>query len=84
MAKTSVSPSEILWMSVVAILIPAVILIGALIYVAFYTSGYSLFQQIVIIIVALIVVAVAEAILWMAWAAKKGMMHWHGNEYKYR
>ncbi len=76
MAKRTVSQDEMLWMTVVAILIPAILLIGSLIYVAFYADGYSLFQKIVIVIVALIVVGVAEALLWMIWAGKRNMMCW--------
>ena len=63
-------------MFIVSVLVPAIILICSLVYVAFYTSGYSLFQKIVIVIVALIVVGVAEALLWMVWVGKKGMMYW--------
>jgi len=76
MAKGTVSQGEMVWMSVVAMLIPAVLLIGSLIYVAFYATGYSLFQKIVIVIVALIAVGVAEALLWMVWAGRKGLMRW--------
>lgn len=76
MAKGKVSQGEIVWMSVVAILIPAILLIGTLIYVAFYSNGYSLFQKIVIVIIALIVIGVAEAVLWMVWAGRKGLMAW--------
>jgi len=76
MAKGTVSQCEMVWMSVIAVLIPAVLLVGSLIYVAFYANGYSLFQKIVIVIVALIVVGVAEALLWMIWAGRKGLMHW--------
>jgi hypothetical protein len=76
MAKGTVSQGEMVWMSIVAILIPAILLVAALIYVAFYANGYSLFQKVVIVIVALIVVGVAEALLWMVWAARKGLMRW--------
>lgn len=76
MAKTDPSQDEIVCMSIISTLIPAVLLIGALVYVAFYATGYSIFQKVVIVIIAMIVVGVAEALLWMVWAGKKGMMSW--------
>lgn len=65
-----------MWMSVLSVLIPAVILIAALVYVAFYAGGYSVFQKIVVVVIAFIAVMVAEALLWMGWAGRKGMMTW--------
>ncbi len=79
--KAAVSRGEILWMSVISILIPAMLLIGSLIYVAFYAAGYGIFQKIVIIIVAFIVIGVAEALLWMIWAGRKGLMSWSQPKY---
>ena len=76
MAKGKVSQSEMIWMTVIAILIPSILLIGALVYVAFYAGGFSLFQKLVIALIALIIVCVAESILWMIWAGKKGLMNW--------
>ena len=67
---------EMVWMSALSALIPAILLIGALVYVAFYATGYSLFQKVVIVIIALIVMAAAEALLWLAWAGSKGLMDW--------
>jgi len=63
-------------MSVLSVLMPAAILVAALVYVAFYAGGYDVFQKIVIVVIAFIVVGVAEALLWMAWAGSKGMMAW--------
>ena len=76
MAKGTISQSEMVWMSALALLIPVIILIGSLIYVAFYANGYSLFQKIVLLLVALIVVGAAEGLLWMIWAGRKGLMRW--------
>ncbi len=76
MAKGKVSRSELMWMSVLSVLIPAIILVGALIFVAFYVNGYSLFQKVVLLLVALIAIGVLEALLWMVWAGKRGMMDW--------
>lgn len=76
MPKEAALQEEMVWMSALSALIPAILLIGALVYVAFYSTGYSIFQKIVIVIIALIVVAVAEALLWLAWAGSRGMMKW--------
>jgi hypothetical protein len=76
MPKENAMQKEMVCMSVLSILIPAVLLIGALVYVAFCATGYSIFQKVVIVIIALIVVGVAEALLWMVWAGKRGLMKW--------
>lgn len=75
-AKPVVDQGEMVGMSIIAILIPAIILVLTLIYVAFYANGYTLFQKIVIVIIALVVVGVAEALLWTVWAGRKGLMNW--------
>ena len=76
MVKKPISQSEMLRVAIVAMLIPAVLLIGSLVYAAFYTKGYTLFQKITVVLVALVLVAVAEAILWMVWAGSRGIMRW--------
>ena len=67
MAKRTAQFDDVVWMSVVSTLIPAILLIAALVYVAFYANGYSLFQKIVVVVICLIVICVAEALLWMVW-----------------
>lgn len=74
MAKKNMPQGGMTGIIAASVLLPALVLIGSLIYVAFYSSGYSLFQKIVIVIIALIVICAAESILWMAWASKKGFM----------
>jgi hypothetical protein len=74
MPKPKISSGEMVRMTVVSVLMPSILLIVALVWVAFYSMGYSLFQKIVIAVIALIVIGAAEAILWMVWAGKKGMM----------
>jgi divalent metal cation (Fe/Co/Zn/Cd) transporter len=64
------------WMSALSVLVPAVVLIAALVYVAFYSTGYTLFQKVVVVIVAFVIVAAAESLMWMAWAGRKGLMAW--------
>lgn len=76
MTKGTVSQGEMILMSIAAMLIPVVLLVGSLIYAAFYANGYTLFQKIVVVMIALILVGVAEALLWMVWSVKKGLMRW--------
>lgn len=76
MARANTIQEEMVGMTIASVLIPAILIIISLIYVAFYANGYSLFQKIVIIIIALIVVGAAEALLWMAWAGRRGLIHW--------
>ncbi len=52
----------------------AAFLVGSLIYVGFYTSGYDLFQKIVVVLVALIIAVAAIAIMWVTWAGRRGWM----------
>jgi hypothetical protein len=57
------------------ILIFTAFLVGSLIYVGFYTSGYSLFQRIVVVLVALILAIATIAIMWVSWAGRRGWIH---------
>jgi hypothetical protein len=50
-------------------------LVGTLIYVGFYTSGYSLFQKIVVFLVGFILAVAVIAIMWIAWAGRRGWIH---------
>jgi membrane protein YdbS with pleckstrin-like domain len=75
MAKAKTDRREMMWLSVISVLIPAILIVGALVYVAFCANGYSLFQKIVVVVIALIVAGVAEALIWMVWAAGKGLMN---------
>ncbi len=49
---------------------------GSLIFVGFYTSGYGLFQKIVVILVAMIIAFAGLAIVWVTWAGRRGIMGW--------
>jgi hypothetical protein len=53
----------------------AVFLIGTLIYVGFYTNGYSLFQKIVVFLVGFILAIAVVSIMWVAWAGRRGWIH---------
>jgi hypothetical protein len=61
---------------VLSIITLAAFLTGSLIFVGFYTSGYDLFQKIVVILVAMIIAFAALAIVWVTWAGRRGMMGW--------
>lgn len=47
-------------------------LVGSLIYVGFYTAGYTLFQKIVVVLVALIIAIAAISVMWVSWAGRRG------------
>src|SRR5207245_1186760 len=49
---------------ILSIITLAAFLAGSLIFVGFYTSGYDLFQKIVVILVAMIIAFAVLAILW--------------------
>ncbi len=48
------------------------LLIFAIIYVAFFASTFSLFQQIAIILVALLVATAILGVMWASWGIKFG------------
>ncbi len=49
-------------------------LAGSLIYVAFYTDGFSLFQKVVVVLVAVIISVALVAVAWVTWAGRRGMI----------
>ncbi len=57
------------------ILVFTAFLVGSLIYVGFYTSGYTLFQRIVVVLVALILATATVAIMWVSWAGRRGWIY---------
>ncbi len=61
---------------VVSIVVFFGLLIFAIIYVAFFASSFSLFQQIAIILVALLVATAILGVMWASWGIK------HGREWK--
>jgi hypothetical protein len=74
MAKRAITQEGMVWRIILTILIPALLLIGAFVYVAFYANGYDLFQKIVIVVVALIASGAIISILWVTWAGGKGLI----------
>ncbi len=71
MAKPKVEMGCELGLTVV---IPTAVLVGALVSVAFYATGFSLFQKIVVMLVALLVSIAAVSLLWIRWAKKHRAM----------
>ncbi len=62
------------WRVALTIGIVAAFLVGSLLYVGFYAEGYSLFQKIIVVVVALVVALAIIAIAWTTWAGKYGYM----------
>lgn len=59
---------------IVTIITLAGFLVGSLIYVAFYTSGFTFFQKTVVVLVALIIAVTIVAVAWVTWAGRRGMI----------
>lgn len=67
--------------TVVTVLVGCAALIGSLLYVGFYAAGFSLFQKIIVVIIALIVAGAVISIVWMAgWASYADRMK--GKDWK--
>lgn len=69
-----INPKEMVGRIVFTITVAALFLIGSLLYVGFYSAGYTLLQKIIVVIVALVIAWAIIAISWITWAAKHGMM----------
>ncbi len=41
-----------------------------------YTSGYTLFQKVAVILIALMAALTVISIVWVSWAGRRGMMRW--------
>jgi len=76
MEKASQMQHGLMARVVLSIITLAAFLTGSLIFVGFYTSGYDLFQKIVVVLVAMIIAFAALAIVWVTWAGRRGMMGW--------
>ena len=64
----------LVWRIIVTIIALSGFLAGSLVYVAFYTSGYSPFQKFVVVLVAFIISATIVSIAWVTWAGRRGMI----------
>ena len=76
MERVDQMPRALMVRVVLSIITLAAFLAGSLIFVGFYTSGYDLFQKIVVLLVAIIVAFAALAVLWVTWAGRRGMRGW--------
>ncbi len=74
MPKGNKSSGDVLRISIIAVLIPIVLLAGSLIYVELFARGYGIFQKIGIVLVALVFVGILEALLWVVLIAKRNLM----------
>ncbi len=63
-----------MWRIIGTILAFSGFLIGSLIYVGFYTSGFDLGQKVIAVLVALIIGFAAVAIMWVTFAGRRGWM----------
>ncbi len=63
-----------MWRIVLTILTVSAFLIGSLVYVAFYTAGFSLFQKLVVVLVALILAVTIVSLVWVTWAGRRGLI----------
>ena len=87
MIKMSMEPGfppekGMVWRIIVTIITLAAFLAGSLVYVAFYTSSFSLFQKIVVVLVALIISVTIVSIAWVTWAGRRGMIRDAGMPWK--
>ncbi len=67
-------PKGLVWRIVLTIITLSAFLVGSLVYVAFYTGGFTLFQKIVVVLVALIIAVTIVAVAWVSWAGRRGMI----------
>ena len=64
----------LMWRIVGTILAISGFLIGSLIYVGFYASGFDLTQKVIVLLVALILAFAAVSIMWVTFAGRRGWM----------
>lgn len=62
-----------IWRVGLTIAIAALLLIGSLVYAAFYANGYTLFQKLVILLIALITAVALISFLWVHWVWNEGI-----------
>ena len=60
---------------IVTIITIAAFLSGSLIYIGFYAGGYTLFQKVIVFLVALILAVTVVSIAWVTWAGRRGLIH---------
>ncbi len=61
--ETPEKPVYTAWLAVLGIVLRAAYAVGVLVYVAFYTGNFILFQKLVVLLVALIIYGAARGII---------------------
>lgn len=74
MEKVEKMAGGLMWRIIGTIIAFSSFLIGSLIYVGFYASGFDLGQKIIVVVVALIIAFAAIAIMWVTFAGRRGWM----------
>ncbi len=64
------------WRILVSILVPIAWLVFTLLYVGFWASGFSLFQDIIVVLVSLLVLIGVMASTWAAWGVRRFRNWW--------
>ena len=68
---------SMMWRVILTLLIVGVALVGSLGYVAFYATGFSLFQSVVLVLIALIIAGLLVSIIWMVgWSRYMNKKTW--------
>ncbi len=71
--ETAEKSKDRIWLAVLGIVLRMAYAIGVLVYVAFYTDTFSLFQKLAVLLVALIIYEAAKAIVHAAWPSSRRM-----------
>ncbi len=64
------------WSSLLSILGPVAWRSVTLLYVAFWAQGFSLFQQVVVILVSLLILGGVMGSAWTVWGTGRGRRYW--------
>lgn len=74
MEKAEKMAGGLMWRIIGTIVAFSAFLIGSLIYVGFYASGFDFGQKVIVVLVALIIAFAAIAIMWVTFAGRRGWM----------
>ena len=74
MEKVEKMAAGLMWRIVGSIVALSGFLIGSLIYVGFYASNFDLTQKAIVVLVAFILASAIIAIMWVAFAGRRGWM----------
>jgi len=74
MEKVDKMAGGLMWRIIGTIITFSAFLVGSLIYVGFYATGFDLGQKVIGVVVALIIAFAAVAIMWVSFAGRRGWM----------